>query len=291
MAKSKGLGKGLEALMGSAALPELRDGDRLEAIDINLIDPNPDQPRKVFDQAKLAELAASIAQVGVISPIIVLEKAGRYMIVAGERRWRASRIAGLTEIPAVVRTYTDVRRMEIALIENLQRDDLNPIDAALGIRSLIEECALTQDEAAQRLGKSRPAVANLLRLLALDEATIELVRSDRLSEGHARALLPIKDNELRRAAAEKTLQLSWSVRQLEGYVRNLLARQESEDAEAEPPAKRAPEISAVERSMRRATGLRVKAKGTQKRGSVTFYYGSFEELERLYHALGGTDEG
>ena len=198
----RGLGRGLGALLGDdvveqpKAAPEpepkqeeVRDAVRM--LPIRLIDPNREQPRRTFDEEALKDLAASIESVGVIQPIIVAESGERYSIIAGERRYRASRMAGLEEIPAIVRNWDEQRRLEAALIENLQRDDLNPIEEALGVKRLMEESSLTQEKVAERLGKSRPAVANLLRLLTLEESVQQLLIEGKLSAGHARALVTV----------------------------------------------------------------------------------------------------
>lgn len=269
-----GLGRGLEALMG----PISEDTEELTALSLDVIDPNPDQPRRTFDAQKLRELADSIAEMGVLSPILVWQNGGRYTIIAGERRWRAARMAGLEMIPAIVRDYDSVARMKAALIENLQRDDLNPIEEAFALRVLMEECAMTQEEAAKSVGKSRSAVANQLRLLTLDEQTIELVRQGRLSEGHARALLSVADLAKRAELAQLTVKNGWSVRRLEQEVRFA-------DAPQKPKAKPDAEVRQVQTLLRKTFGARVTAQGTRDKGKITLHYGSFEELERIYEIL------
>ena len=193
---NKGIGKGLAALLGNmkeeetiAEKSESAVSREIMNVDISLIDTNPYQPRKVFDKAALEELAASIKTFGIIQPLIVLRSGNRYVIIAGERRFRAARLAGLTSVPCVVRELTPREMREIALIENLQREDLNPVEAAEGIAELIKSCDLTQEEAAERIGMSRPVVTNLLRLLSLDKEVLELVRAGRLSGSHARCLV------------------------------------------------------------------------------------------------------
>ncbi len=277
--KKRGLGRGLEALLGDSA-PEVFSGDRLTTLPLDVIDVNPDQPRKRFDAEKLRELADSIEKVGVISPIVVYQKANRYVIVAGERRFRAARLAKLGAIPAVVRDYDEMRRMEVALIENLQRQDLGPMESAQGIRALIEDCAITQEEAAARLGMSRVAVTNLLRLLTLDEKTAALVEAGSLTQGHARALLGVKDDEARAQAAEKCVKNGWSVRQAEEYVRLLgLPRKK--------PAPRPRELRDVEIAFKKALGVRVEVTGTNEKGKISIRYDSLDELERIYELIGG----
>ena len=218
----RGLGKGLGALLGEDVLAEAaqaeaaqgKGADAVRMLPIGQIDPNRDQPRRRFDEAALNELAASIRAVGVLQPIIVSQEGERYTIIAGERRYRASRLAGLSEIPAIVRDWDSQKRLEAALIENLQRDDLNPVEEAAGVRRLMDEAGLTQEKVAERLGKSRPAVANLLRLLTLPDSVKQMLADGRLSAGHARALVTV---EPRRQVqlANLTVQQGWSVRQLE----------------------------------------------------------------------------
>ena len=201
--------------MGGASVVEEKssttpdDAQRVLSIPILMIDPDRAQPRRQFGEEALAELAASIESVGVIQPVLVRALNGRYQLIAGERRWRAARIAGLDEIPAIVHTMDDAKRLEVALIENLQRDNLNPIEEAQGIKQLMEQCAYTQDAAAKRLGKSRPAVANLLRLLSLDEKLLDMVRDGRLSAGHARALVALDNPGLELKLAKLCIAQGW----------------------------------------------------------------------------------
>ncbi len=277
MSKNKtvgGLGRGLEALMG----PIAEETDTLTALSLDVIDPNPDQPRKQFDSEKLRELADSIAEVGVLSPILVCRSSGRYTIIAGERRWRAARLAGLDLIPAIVREYDAVERMKAALIENLQRDDLNPVEEAAALRALMEQCAMTQEQAAQSVGKSRSAVANLLRLLSLDEEVMALLRDGKLSEGHARALLGVSDPVRRAALAQSAVKNGWSVRRLEQEVRfDAAPKQKKEKPDAE--------VRQVQSLLRRTFGTRITAQGTRDKGKIVLHYASFEELERIYDVL------
>ena len=216
---NKGIGKGLAALLGNmkeeetiAEKSESAVSREIMNVDISLIDTNPYQPRKVFDKAALEELAASIKTFGIIQPLIVLRSGNRYVIIAGERRFRAARLAGLTSVPCVVRELTPREMREIALIENLQREDLNPVEAAEGIAELIKSCDLTQEEAAERIGMSRPVVTNLLRLLSLDKEVLELVRSGRLSGSHARCLVVVTDPEVQVYYANKACDNKMSAR-------------------------------------------------------------------------------
>ncbi len=221
MAQARGLGKGLDALFQINEENE-NQGDRGKAdtaVDISLIDPNREQPRSEFDEIKLKELCDSIKQHGVLQPIVIRPVGQRYSIVAGERRWRASKMAGLKEIPAVIRDISEQEAMEIALIENLQRENLNVIEEAVGIQRLIREFGLTQEQASERLGKSRSAVANTLRLLALPEKVKDLVMRDKMSAGHARALLGLRTEEDINAAAQTVLGEVLSVRDTERLVK------------------------------------------------------------------------
>lgn len=281
--KRTGLGRGLDALM-----PELprQDGDRVLMLRIGDIDPNPDQPRRRFDQAALKELADSIRQVGVLQPILVCEEGGRWRIVAGERRWRAARMAELEEIPAIARNMDEMQRMEAALIENLQREDLNAIEEAVAIRSLMEECGLTQEAASERLGRSRPAVANLLRLLTLPEAVITLVREGKLSAGHARVLAGIEDTKRCEALAKQAVAEGWSVRQMEQAAQ---ARQDT-PKKPQPAHRQLPEFGELEERLRLSFGMRAQVSGTLNKGKITLQYSSREALERLYDAIGGQED-
>lgn len=292
----RGLGRGLGALLGDdvveqpKAAPEpepkqeeVRDAVRM--LPIRLIDPNRDQPRRTFDEDALRDLAASIESVGVIQPIIVAESGERYSIIAGERRYRASRMAGLEEIPAIVRNWDEQRRLEAALIENLQRDDLNPIEEALGVKRLMEESGLTQEKVAERLGKSRPAVANLLRLLTLEESVQQLLIEGKLSAGHARALVTV-DRKRQVQLANLTVQQGWSVRQLER-----ICAQPVKQEEPKPVKVRDQQFSRLEGMARELFGTRAKLDGTQDSGKLTLFYYSADDLQRIWEVLEMAGEG
>ena len=292
----RGLGRGLGALLGddvmeqSAAAPEVKapaeeTQDAVRMLPIRLIDPNRDQPRRSFDEDALRELAASIEAVGVIQPIIVAESGERYSIIAGERRYRASRMAGLDEIPAIVRNWDEQRRLEAALIENLQRDDLNPIEEALGVKRLMEESSLTQEKVAERLGKSRPAVANLLRLLTLEESVQQLLIEGKLSAGHARALVTV-DKKRQVQLANLTVQQGWSVRQLER-----ICAQPVKQEETKPVKVRDQQFSRLEGMARELFGTRAKLDGTQDSGKLTLFYYSADDLQRIWEVLEMAGEG
>lgn len=279
--KHKGLGRGLDALMPQA--PQPLETDRVAMLDIGDIDPNPNQPRRRFEQAALKELADSIRQVGVLQPILVHEQNGRYRIIAGERRWRASRMAEISKIPCIVRQMDDVMRMEAALIENLQREDLNPIEEAIAVRTLMEECGQTQEVAAARLGRSRPALANLLRLLSLPEKVIALVRDGKLSAGHARALAGMEDTRRCEVLAQRAVEEGWSVRQMEQMAQSA---PEANHFFQRPERPKIPEFVELEDRLRKAFGMRAQVTGSLEKGKIVLQYGSREELERLYEMMG-----
>ena len=261
MAKQKqsGLGRGIDALFGDMGLEEENTENIVQMIDIGLIDPNKEQPRKRFDADALSQLADSIRSVGVIQPIVLSPNGRRYTIIAGERRWRAARLAELKEIPALVREVETVRRMEMSLIENIQRTDLNAIEEAQAIDALMQQCGLTQEQAAQRLGKSRSAVANLLRLLSLPEGVAQMVVSGELSEGHARALLGAPSVGDMVSLAEKVAANGLNVRQTETLVKNY--RQGLSEREEKP---RCAELSLVEEAARMRFGTKVTISGNEK---------------------------
>ena len=276
--KRGGLGRGLDVL-----LPQ--SGELLEAvvrdIAIDEIDPNTAQPRRDFDRESLEQLADSIREAGVLSPILVVENGMRYRIVAGERRFRASRMAGLETVPCIVRSLTNEQQMEAALIENLQRQDLNPIEEATAIRSLMQECGYTQEQAARKLGKSRPAIANALRLLNLPKAVTDLVVTGELSAGHARVLAGLDSEARQLELAHQCVLHGHSVRKLEE-----LAKARPAVRQAAPKREAGPELIALQNAMREALGLRTTLSGTETRGKITLSYNSAEELEHLYEVIG-----
>ena len=284
----RGLGRGLGALLGDDVVAEqepqaieaqpANESDAVRVLPIRLIDPNKDQPRRSFDEEALKELAASIEAVGVIQPIIVTETGERYRIIAGERRYRASRLAGLEEIPAIVRNWDEQRQLEAALIENLQRDDLNPIEEALGVKRLMDESGLTQEKAAERLGKSRPALANLLRLLTLEPSVQQMLVDGKLSAGHARALVTV-DKRRQVQLANLTVQQGWSVRQLER-----ICAQPAKD-EPKPVKVRDQQFKELEGMARELFGTRAKLDGTHDSGKLTLYYYNADDLQRIWEVL------
>lgn len=275
--KKIGLGRGLDAL-----LPE---NDNLEntvtMIAVTEIDRNPDQPRRDFDEAGLQALAESIRAAGVLQPLLVVEQNGRYRLVAGERRFRAARIAGLETVPCIVRDFSLQEQMEAALIENIQREDLNPMEEAVAVRQFMDQCGYTQEQAAKRLGKSRPAVANLLRLLTLPEIVRQEVRAGRLSAGHARVLAGLDDEKRQIALAEWTILEGLSVRALE----QLAAKPETPPKEKKTPRPLPLELQDMENRMRETLGMRTTLKGNRKHGKIILQYYTEDELERLYQCL------
>ena len=283
----RGLGRGLGALLGeideaheALTAESAQPGDRVENVRIVDIDPNRDQPRKDFDEESLKELSESIQAVGVIQPVILTKKGSRYQIVAGERRWRASRMAGLNEIPAIVRDWDEITRMKAALIENLQRDDLNPVEEALGIQTLMKKCDLTQEAASKVVGKSRSAVANMLRLLTLPEQVLEMLKNGALSAGHARALVSVSPAERQLKLALYAVQQGWSVRQLE----RISAQPEKEET-PKKKEKRIPELQQLEKMARDVFGTRAKLNGDTNSGKLVLSYSSYDDLERIWEVL------
>ena len=284
MVKKTGLGRGLSALLGDTEnlLSEAdKTAEAVVSLPLDQIDPNADQPRKRFDTDALAQLAASIRSVGVLQPVLVHKNGERYTIIAGERRWRAARMAGLTEIPAIVRDLERTARYEAALIENLQRDDLNPVEEAMGVRNLMEQCGYTQEAAAERIGRSRPAVANLLRLLNLPDGILDMLRDGRLSAGHGRALAALEDEKAQLRLAETAAEQGWSVRQMEKACAAITAVK----PEKKPQPPRAPELGELEHMARQAFGTKAELEGDETRGRLVLRYYSAEDLQRIWDLL------
>ena len=282
MASNKGLGKGLGALLGDFN-DEPLEKSAYQMLPIYKVEPNPDQPRQDFDKEELQSLADSIGVHGIIQPLTVRElPSGYYQIIAGERRWRAARIAGLSDIPAVIMEADDKKVRELALIENLQRQDLNPIEEAMGYQSLMEEYGLTQEETAKQVGKSRPAVANALRLLTLCPDVMEQLRRGELTSGHARAILTLKTEKQQKDAARKIIALALSVRQAETLCKNMAK---------EVPAKKEPEVFAVdyvaecEKQLSKQLGRGVKIINGKRKGKFELEFYGQEDLQNLLDAL------
>lgn len=278
-----GLGKGFGALLGESLRDDPEEPAGISTLPMALVEPNPDQPRKVFDREAMEALKQSIATHGVITPITVrAAKDGYYQIIAGERRWRAARSIGLTEIPAMVIEADDSQVMELALIENLQREDLNPIEEAEGYDVLIHRFGLTQEQVADRVGKSRPAISNALRLLALPEEARDMVASGGLSPGHARAILAIQDESRRLEAIEQIAGMS--VRQAEKYARQINRAEEIENGPAQQPVS-VDYLAEAARGLESHLGRKVRIEQGKKSGTVTLEFYGEEDLERLLEAL------
>ncbi|MDO4563466.1 MAG: ParB/RepB/Spo0J family partition protein [Clostridia bacterium] len=266
------IGRGLDALFSSNVVSQ---GTEVAEININLVEPRPEQPRKRFDREQLQTLADSIAQHGVIQPIIVVKSGEGYKIIAGERRWRAAKTAGLKTIPAIVRDYDELAAAEISLIENLQRENLNPIEEALGYKMLMEQFGLTQENVSAKVGKSRSAVANTLRLLSLDEEIKDMLEAGTISTGHARALLAISDRDTRMEAAKKAESGVLTVRQTESYTSAGKRAKKKEQKQEYPD---------VAEKLEKKLGTRVRITGEEKgRIEISFY--SLEDLIRIVEIL------
>lgn len=286
MAKKTGLGKGLDALFSDKPLTQaeeekiLKEGEELvQNIKVIEIEPNKEQPRKHFDSESLEDLAKSIKRYGVIQPIIVNKKDNYYMIVAGERRWRASKIAGLTEIPCIVRDNDERKNREIALIENIQREDLNPIEKARGFKQLLDEYELTQQELADMVGISRSALANTVRLLNLDPRIMKLAEEGKLLECHCRSLMAIDDVEKQYKAALRIIENGDTVRDIERKVKNTREARSKKDNKYEAIYRD------IEDSFQSFFGTKVKLNAKKRSGTITIQYSTNEELERLLELI------
>ena len=282
LANPKGLGKGLGALMGDFSVEEPQQQSPYQMMPLYKIEPNPNQPRQDFEEEELAALADSIATHGLVQPLTVRQmESGYYQIIAGERRWRAARLANISEVPVVVMEADDKKVMELALIENLQRQDLNPVEEALGYRSLMDEYGLTQEETAARVGKSRPAVANALRLLALSPKVLEMVRKGQLSAGHARAVLSLKLEKQQKEAAQKIWALGLSVRQAELLCKNL-NRPETPKKEA---SLQVDYVAECEKSVAQKLGRGVKIINGKRKGKLELEFYGQDDLQNLLDVL------
>ncbi|MBD9209094.1 MAG: ParB/RepB/Spo0J family partition protein [Clostridiales bacterium] len=283
MAKPKltGLGRGLDAILVDS---DYTSGDSITSVRINDVEPNREQPRKQFSQEELEALSDSIVKYGVISPITVRRVGERYVIIAGERRWRAARMAGLSEIPVIIISADDKKAAEIALVENIQRSDLNPIEEAQAYAALIDQYGLTQEEVAEQIGKSRSSVTNSLRLLDLPDAVLSMLAAGKLSSGHAKVLLGIKDGEKLKTAAEKVAELELSVRETEKLVKSLLAEPK--------PEKELPAIDytkTLETSVQQKLGRTVKIKQNGAKSSITIGFSDNNDLETVLRLLCGDE--
>lgn len=276
---SKGLGKGINAIFPGESINQM---ETVEKVSVNQIKVNPFQPRKIFDETALAELSESIKEHGVLQPIILRKKGKMFEIVVGERRFRASKAAGLREIPAVIRGFSDQQMMEIAILENLQREDLTPIEEADAYQNLMENLSLTQEQLAFRLGKSRPHIANHIRLLSLPEVVREKISSNKISMGHGRALLGLKQKKLIPTISEKVIKESLNVRQLEALVQRM-----NENVSRETPKTTNKDIFIVEKEsqLREYFGTTVSIKKTKNKGKIEIEFFSEDDLERILELL------
>ena len=286
----KALGKGLGALLPTrppvaAVPPPVQTNDAPQTLPVDLIDPNPLQPRRLFQNERLAELAQSIRTNGIVQPLVVRRMGDRYQLVAGERRWRAAKLAEIRDLPVVIRDIPDDRLLEISLIENIQREDLNPIETAHAFARLGEELQLSPEQIGLRTGKDRSTIANFLRLLQLPEDLQQLVAERRLSAGHARCLLPLPTVALQREVAEKAVAQGWSVRQTERTTQKMMAdRQPKHVDEVQVD----PNVKAAIQEMERALGTRVRIlEKAKKGGKIEIEYYSSEDLDRIYDVIVG----
>lgn len=289
---SKGLGRGFGALLpgeDSFSVPDAAAGDVVKVVPLRSVEANPDQPRKDFDAAALQELADSIREQGVLQPLLVEAWASGYRIVAGERRWRAAQLAGLTEVPVLVRGFTDQSRMEIALIENIQRSDLKPLEEARAYRSLMDVFNLTQDDVAKKVGKQRSTVANALRLLRLPDEMQAALDAGGLTPGHARAVLAVTLPEGQKTLFQAILAEGLSVREAEDRAQKLNAGGPPKAAAASAPStnRALPEITELQQKFMERLGTKVAIKGSTEKGRIEIDYYSADDLDRLYELLGG----
>lgn len=284
MAKNKGLGRGLDALLDEIDAPEEARENRLE-VNLYDIDTNPNQPRKTFDPEKLAELAASIKRHGIVQPILVKKNGSRYTIVAGERRYRAARQTGLMKVPVTLTDIDEDTVMEISLVENIQRENLNPIEEAAAIKLLMQQHDLTQEEVSERVGKSRPAIANALRLLTLAKSVQKLIKDGRLSAGHGKMLAGVGDPRVQMELAEKCVEGDWSVRRLEDEIRFSEMPKRRRKEKPEPT----PEFRSAMHRMRAELGTKVSVQGDEDKGKLIIHYYSRDDLDRIYRTIVGSE--
>lgn len=285
MTKKHGLGRGLGALIPTADTAVSNDDIRL--IPVTDILPNPHQPRTAFHDEQLAELAASITEHGLIQPLVVTQQGGKFILIAGERRWRASQLAGLEQLPAIVKEATPQAMLELAIIENIQRADLNALEEAYAYQQLMDEFGLTQEEVAKRVGKGRSTVANLVRLLTLPANVQQAVSDGLISGAHGRALLPLPTPDMQTNGMKQIMKLDLSVRQTEQHVKNLLAE---EKPVPKPKKKLPPELADLQTQFEHSLGTRVTINKKRKGGQVVIHYYSDEELQSIYEAIVGEEE-
>jgi len=280
--KRKALGKGLDALLPSTGMPSVDSSRTLAKLGIEEIHRNPRQPRQYFDKEKLHELADSIKENGILQPLVVRKSEQGYEIIAGERRWRAAQEADLKVVPCIIQAVNDQEILELALIENIQRDDLSPIEEATAYRMMADDFSMTQEDIARKVGKSRVAVTNILRLLQLPLPIQEMVTQRKISMGHARALLPLPEETTQEQIAREIVKSDLSVRQTENKVRHLLEKKE--EKKPDPPD---PNVAEARKRLEEHWKTRIEIKGSERSGRIVFYYQSPEERDRLYEELLG----
>ena len=288
MAGKTGLGKGLEALFSNTVsevpdVEKIQNGESITNLKLIDVEPNKNQPRKHFDEEKLGELADSIKEYGIIQPIIVTKQKNYYEIVAGERRWRAAKKAGISEIPAIIRDYTQQKNKEIALIENIQRQDLNPVEKAIGLKELVEKYNMSQQEVAEKLGLNRSTISNTMRILNLDKRVIELVEQGKLSEGHCRSLLTIDDPEKQYKTALYIIENGDNVRTVE---KEIYSKKKGKTVKYD---RYAPIYKSIEDDFRNFFGTQVKINAKKRAGTIVIHYGSKDELNNIITKIGSNN--
>ena len=285
MKQQRGLGRGLNALLSDEALNITSENEAtIKFVDINDIEPNFGQPRKKFSEEELQELSRSILEYGVIQPLVVREKNNKYEIVAGERRYRAARLAGLTELPIIIKLFSDQQTLEVALIENIQREDLNPMELACAYSLLMERFDLTQEQVADKVGKSRSAVTNILRLLKLTPYVQEKLREDEITYGHARAILAVKDIKVQKQLTDLVIEKQLSVREIEKYIQNLLSSKDKKETNKKKDIYN-PFYREIQENLQKVLGTKVAISKGVKKGKIEIEYYSDEELSRIIQII------
>ncbi len=285
MKQQRGLGRGLNALLSDEALNITSENEAtIKFVDINDIEPNFGQPRKKFSEEELQELSRSILEYGVIQPLVVREKNNKYEIVAGERRYRAARLAGLTELPIIIKLFSDQQTLEVALIENIQREDLNPMELACAYSLLMERFDLTQEQVADKVGKSRSAVTNILRLLKLTPYVQEKLREDEITYGHARAILAVKDIKVQKQLTDLVIEKQLSVREIEKYIQNLLSSKDKKETNKKKDIYN-PFYREIQENLQKVLGTKVAISKGAKKGKIEIEYYSDEELSRIIQII------
>lgn len=285
MKQQRGLGRGLNALLSDEVLSGTEEReDVIKHININDIEPNTKQPRRNFDEEELNDLSKSILEHGIIQPLVVREIDGKYEIVAGERRYRAARLAGLNEVPIIIKNFTDQQTLEVALVENIQREDLNPMDLACAYNLLMERFDLNQEEVADKVGKSRPSVANVLRLLKLNPYVQEKLRENEITFGHARALLSVKESKVQKELTDMIVEKQLSVRDIEKYIQ-MLNKKASESKSKDKDDARNPFYREIQENLQKLFGTKVSISKGSKKGKIEIEYYSDDELERILQII------